>query len=179
MPEKISEKYLLSRLYQSVRYQVFHLFHIFLDLRRWLITSIEWGINKPVPVIPDEQENTFFTREHVWLRMTDDFNSLCGITSHMLESFSQVLFIDLPQVNMEVDRDEKVATLESHLDIYYLLSPVSGRIVKINSELFLSPGIINSDPFGKGWLFEIELKYRYQLDDLLDYEKYLEEIDFW
>jgi glycine cleavage system H protein len=132
-----------------------------------------------VPDLPDEQENILFTEEHVWLRMIDDFNSLCGITSQMLESFSQVLFVDLPQVNMEVFRDEKIASLESHLDIYNLRSPVSGRIIRINSELFLLPAHINKDPFGKGWLFEIELKDKYQLDDLLDYERYLEHIDFW
>jgi glycine cleavage system H protein len=132
-----------------------------------------------VPEIPDEQGNALYDREHVWLRMNDEFNALCGITSHMLETFSQVLFIDLPQVNMEVDREEKIATLESHIDIYYLRSPVSGRIVRINSELFLSPNLVNSDPYGEGWLFEIELKDRYQLDDLLDYDEYLEQIDFW
>ncbi len=132
-----------------------------------------------MPDLPDEKENRFFTREHVWLRMVDDFNSLCGITSEMLESFSQVLFVDLPQVNREVDREEKIAILESHLDIYYMRSPVSGRIVRINHDLFMTPGLINSDPYGEGWLFEIELKDKYQLDDLLDYEKYLEHRDFW
>lgn len=132
-----------------------------------------------MPDLPEEQVKILFSRNHVWVRIVDDYNYLCGITSEMLEEFSQVQFVDLPQINREVDRDEKIATLESNIDIYYLQSPVSGRIIKINSKLFLSPEIINSDPFGKGWLFEIELKDKYQLDDLIDHEEYLDQIDFW
>ncbi len=127
--------------------------------------------------LTENREDTLFSGEHVWLRMIDDFNSLCGVSSRMLESFSEVLFVDLPQVNMEVSRDEKIAFLESDIDTCYLRSPVSGRIVRINSELYMTPGLINRDPYGKGWLFEIELKNRYQLDDLWDYERYLEESD--
>lgn len=124
-------------------------------------------------------EGLLFTERHVWLKMFDEYTCICGVTSQMLEIFSQVLFVDLPQVNLEIYINEKIATLESHLDIYNLKSPVSGKIVRVNNELLSVPELVNSDPYNEGWIVEIELKDRYQLDDLMDYERYTDHFDLW
>jgi len=124
--------------------------------------------------IPDEMR---FTRDHVWIRMIDEFIGRCGITGEKAESMGEAVFIDFPEIDIEIKAGEKVATIESHLEIFSLRAPVSGVITAINRILADEPSILNKDPYGEGWIFSIDVKEPSEFLETLsddEYHDYLE-----
>lgn len=124
--------------------------------------------------IPD---NVKYTKEHEWIRMEDEFIGACGITDHAQEMLTDIVFVELPNVNTEVSKGEQVAIVESVKAVSDVYSPVSGRIVEVNSALEDSPELINSDPYGEGWIFKIELKHPNELDELMSDTTYSEFVE--
>ncbi len=108
--------------------------------------------------------------------MDDDFTGRCGISEYLLEKLEHIVFVDPPEIGMEVRIDKEVGTIESQAMIRPIISPVSGRIVEINRELELAPDIINSDPMGAGWIYRIDVKEPNEFRELMDsvtYEEFL------
>jgi glycine cleavage system H protein len=117
-------------------------------------------------------ETRRYARWHIWIEMEDDFIGRCGITDRYLDIIDIVEFIDFPDVDMEVRREEKVGMAESQKAFFGILSPVSGRITEINSFLDTAPSLINTDPYEEGWIFKIEVKEPGELRDLMDEIQY-------
>lgn len=117
-------------------------------------------------------EGIKYTKTHEWIRMEDDYTGMCGITDHAQDMLSFILYIELSSSGMEVRQDEQVSVLESDKAISKVYAPVSGRIIEVNMLLEGSPGLINKDPYGDGWIFRIELKDKYELDYLMSAEEY-------
>jgi glycine cleavage system H protein len=113
-----------------------------------------------------------FARWHVWIEMEDDFIGRCGIADRYLEILDIIEFIDFPDVDIEVRREEKVGQAESEKAFFDVLSPVSGRIIEINSVLERDFSRINADPYGEGWIYKIDVKEPNELYDLMDETRY-------
>ncbi|MCU0822576.1 MAG: glycine cleavage system protein GcvH [Spirochaetes bacterium] len=122
-------------------------------------------------------EDLVYSRNHIWLRLTDEFTAACGITDHCQDMLRDIAFVELIDEGIEVSTDEKILYIESIIDIYNILSPLSGKVLKINSTLGSMPGIINDDPYGEGWIFELDIRSRIELEVLMDHEAYREFIE--
>jgi len=121
-------------------------------------------------VFPDD---LLYSREHVWVRVEGDLATI-GITDYAQERLGEILSIELPEVETEVERDEAFGVIESAKASIELISPVTGEVISVNEDLTDDIGIINSDPHDTGWMIVVEMKDQNELDDLLDARGYQE-----
>ena len=112
-------------------------------------------------------EDLLYSREHIWVRVDGDMATL-GITDYAQESLGEILSIEFPEIDTDVERDEAFGSIESTKAVVDLIASVSGTIVSINEDIHDDIGIINSDPHDTGWLVVIEMDDMEQLDELLD-----------
>ncbi len=125
--------------------------------------------------IPDDLR---YTKTHEWVRTDEnDMNSVCGITDHAQEMLTDIVFVELPDVDMEVKAGDQVAVVESVKAVSDVYAPVAGRIVEVNTELEDSPENVNNDPYGDGWIFKIEIKNAGELEELMDAISYNEHLE--
>jgi glycine cleavage system H protein len=123
-------------------------------------------------IFPDD---LLYSREHIWVAVDGNMATL-GITEYAQEKLGEVDEVDLPKVDVFVERDEPFGTIESANDVFELVSPLSGEIVNINEDIIDDVTILNSDPYDAGWIVIIEMKDAEELDDLLeirDYQDYI------
>lgn len=120
--------------------------------------------------IPEER---MFDRHHGWIEMEDDFIGRCGISEQYLAKLDSIVYVEFPEVDMEVKRGEQVALLESNIGYFKYLSPVAGRITEINQILEIKPDLINKDPHGEGWIFKIDVKEPRDFEELMKEDEYL------
>jgi glycine cleavage system H protein len=99
-----------------------------------------------------------------------------GITEHAQELLGDVVFVEAPEVDSEVDVEEEIAVVESVKAASDIYAPLAGTITEVNEELEDSPELINSDPYGDGWMFKMKLADAGDLDSLMSAEQYAEEI---
>jgi len=119
--------------------------------------------------IPNELR---YTRTHEWIRMEDNGVAVIGITDHAQSALGDLVFVDLPESENLIHAGDDVCVVESVKAASDVYSPLSGKIVAINEELEEAPGLVNSDPYGDGWLFKIEPVDTEELNELLDAEGY-------
>ncbi len=112
-----------------------------------------------------------YTKTHEWVR-ADDEGLTVGITDFAQAQLSDITYVELPAVGDQVDVEDEIAVLESVKAASDIYSPASGRITAVNSVLEDSPELINSDPYGDGWLFKIDPSDTSEVDDLLDADEY-------
>lgn len=119
-------------------------------------------------------DDLLYSREHIWIRMDGDFATI-GITDYAQERMGEILSVELPSIDAEIERDEPFGTAESaEKAIIELISPVNGEVVNVNEDIEDDVGILNSDPQDTGWLIVVELKDLGELEDLLDAKEYQE-----
>jgi glycine cleavage system H protein len=114
-----------------------------------------------------------YTREHEWARADGDRVTV-GITDYAQEALGDIVYVDVPRVGATVTGGEPFGEVESTKSVSDLYSPVSGTIVERNDELDKSPELINSDPYGQGWLVVVEATDAGELDELMDADAYAE-----
>jgi glycine cleavage system H protein len=112
-----------------------------------------------------------YTKTHEWVRMHGEI-AVVGITDFAQNELTDVVYIELPEVGKDVNAGADCAVVESVKAAVDIYSPLSGKIVKVNRQLFGEPQLLNSDPYGEGWVFEIEPSDLAQLDALMDAEQY-------
>ncbi|WAT01152.1 glycine cleavage system protein GcvH [Rouxiella chamberiensis] len=113
-----------------------------------------------------------YASSHEWIRSEGNGLYSVGITEHAQELLGDMVFVDLPEVGRTVDAGEDCAVAESVKAASDIYSPISGEIVAINSELESSPELVNSEPYGDGFLFQIKASDESELDNLLDATAY-------
>ena len=116
-------------------------------------------------------EDLKYTREHEWARVEGD-RATIGITDYAQEALGDIVYVDVPATGTTVTAGERFGEVESTKSVSDIYSPVSGTIVDRNADLDKSPEIINSDPYGRGWLVVVEVSDPRQLDGLMDSEAY-------
>ncbi|BBN82577.1 glycine cleavage system H protein [Pseudoalteromonas sp. A25] len=124
--------------------------------------------------IPSELK---YASSHEWVRAEGDGTYTVGITEHAQELLGDMVFVELPEVNDEVDAGEDCAVAESVKAASDIYAPISGTIVAINEELEDAPETVNSDAYGDGWLFRIKASDESELENLLSAEDYANTID--
>ncbi|CAM4463070.1 glycine cleavage system protein GcvH [Corallococcus exiguus] len=118
-----------------------------------------------------------YTQEHEWARVSGKI-VVVGITHHAQQTLGDIVYVELPKLGAQVTAGDSFGTVESVKAVSELFAPISGKVVKVNDELVASPEDINTEPYGDGWLVEIELSDAGQLSNLLDaaaYEKLIKE----
>ena len=118
-------------------------------------------------------ENLHYTREHEWVDLTADGTVRFGITHHAQDALGDIVFVTLPTVGAAVSAGEPCGEVESTKSVSDIYAPVSGTVVARNDAVETSPETINSDPYGAGWLAEVQVAEGTSLDDLLDAAGYV------
>lgn len=116
-----------------------------------------------------------FTEEHEWLRVEGDV-VVVGISEHAAEQLGDVVFIELPDTDEEVAKDDEVVVIESVKAASDILAPIDGEIVEVNAALVDDPGKVNEDAQGDGWFFKIKPADPSQMDEMMDeaaYKKFI------
>ncbi|MBX0312526.1 MAG: glycine cleavage system protein GcvH [Sulfurihydrogenibium sp.] len=123
-------------------------------------------------------DELYYTKEHIWVKIENDVATI-GITDYAQSQLGDVVFIELPEVEREVESGEVIATAESIKAVSEIYSPLTGKIISINEDLANDPSLLNSDPYGDGWICDIQMKDLTEIEDLMtadDYRAYLEAI---
>ncbi|EOA9036049.1 glycine cleavage system protein GcvH [Vibrio harveyi] len=118
-----------------------------------------------------------FTDSHEWVRDNGDGTVTIGISEHAQEMLGDVVFVDLPDVEDEVEAGESFSLVESVKAASDIYSPITGEVVEINEELEDSPELINEEPYEGGWIVKVKLSNPSELGDLKDAEEYLSSIE--
>jgi glycine cleavage system H protein len=119
-----------------------------------------------------------YTEEHEYVRETDKEDEfLVGVTDYAQGELGDVVFVELPQVGDTFDRMDVFGTIEAVKAVSDLYSPLSGEIVEVNGALDDDPAVVNSDPYGGGWMVRVRAKDVSELDQLLSAEAYASHIE--
>jgi glycine cleavage system H protein len=114
-----------------------------------------------------------YTPAHEWVSVDGEIATV-GISHHAQEELSDVVFVELPEVGREVESGDPVAVVESVKAASDIYAPLSGEIVEANTEAEGEPSFLNSDPYGKGWIYKIKFTDASELESLLDAAGYQE-----
>jgi len=120
--------------------------------------------------VPDDLK---YAESHEWINPD---NGRVGITDHAQSELSDVVYVELPKVGAKVTAGQAVAVVESAKAASDIYSPVSGTITEVNTALEGDPALINSDPFGEGWIFTISIENPGDLENLKSAEQYRAQI---
>ena len=112
-----------------------------------------------------------YSDQHEWVRVDGDVATV-GITHHAQDALGEIVYVDLPEVDAEVEAGESVAEVESTKAVSDIYSPLTGVIVEVNEELDGNEGVLNEDPHAAGWIFKVKLSDPSELDGLMDAAAY-------
>lgn len=118
-----------------------------------------------------------YHKEHTWVKASGR-KATIGITDYAQEALGDIVYIDLPEVDMDAESNSEIGEIESTKATSSIISPLNGRVIEVNEDLSESPETINEDPYGKGWIAIIEFDDASELEELMDaaeYTKYVEE----
>jgi glycine cleavage system H protein len=122
--------------------------------------------------VPDD---LLYTESHEWIKREGD-NIRVGITDHAQAELTDVVFVELPKKDRQVNAKEAIAVVESVKAASDIYAPAKGTVVDANAELSSNPALINTDPFGKGWLFVLKIDNADELKNLKDAAAYKQQI---
>jgi glycine cleavage system H protein len=112
-----------------------------------------------------------YTKDHEWVKVDGDVATV-GVTDFAANQLGDVVFVDLPQVGRVVDQFATFGVVESVKAVSDLYAPVSGEVVEVNGDLGSKPELVNSDPFGAGWMIKVRVAEAGQVGELLDAAAY-------
>jgi glycine cleavage system H protein len=118
-------------------------------------------------------DDLVYSREHEWVR-ADGNRATIGITSFAADELGDIVFVEMPEVGTRLTQFATFGVVESVKAVSDLYAPVSGEVVEVNEALRDAPELLNSDPFGEGWIARVELSDRSEIDALLSADAYAE-----
>jgi glycine cleavage system H protein len=118
-------------------------------------------------------ENLKYTKDHEWILVENNVGTI-GITDYAQGELGDVVFVDIDPNISEIKKGSAFGTIEAVKTVSDLYAPCSGKVLEFNKELTNSPEVINSDPYGLGWMVKIEIKDKGELSELLVSVKYKE-----
>jgi len=119
-------------------------------------------------------KDLLYTKEHEWVLIEDDL-AVVGITDYAQSELGDIVFVELPEVGDEVEAVESFGTVEAVKTVSELFSPVTGTVAEINEALADSPDLVNTDPYGEGWMIKVKFTELPE-EDLLTAAEYKEMI---
>ena len=123
----------------------------------------------------DYPEDLKYSADHEWVRSGNGSTVRVGVTEYAADQLGDIVFVSLPTVGDPVSAGDSCGELESTKSVSDVFSPVSGTVTSVNEVLAGSPETVNGDPYGDGWLFEVDLDADTDLEDLMDADAYAEQ----
>jgi glycine cleavage system H protein len=120
-------------------------------------------------------ENLRYTKDHEWIALDGDVATI-GITDHAQEELTDVVFVELPEVGRQVEAEDPIAVVESVKAASDVYAPMAGEVVEGNDEVVADPSLVNTDPYGRGWLFKIKVSDPSVVESMMDAAAYAEMI---
>lgn len=124
--------------------------------------------------VPDDLR---YSKSHEWVRVNDDGTVVTGITDHAQEQLGDLVFVELPDIDHEVEAEQGCAVIESVKAASDVYAPIAGTVVEANEELIDTPEAVNQDPYGAGWLMRLKPSSVDDVDRLMSADEYLEYIE--
>lgn len=121
-------------------------------------------------------ENLKYTKDHEWIKVEGN-KAVVGITDYAQGELGDIVFIEIETIDETLEKEEVFGTVEAVKTVSDLFMPVSGKVLKVNSKLEDSPELVNSDPYGDGWMIELSVTDTSELDGLLTAAQYKEMIN--
>ena len=124
-------------------------------------------------------DDLYYSKEHTWVRIEKD-QAVIGISDYAQDNLGDIVFLELPEDNTEVEQDQSFGVIESTKSVSELYSPISGKVIEINEPLIDGPELINEDPYIEGWMIRVEISNKDEIDSLLhadEYEDYVNELE--
>ncbi len=118
-------------------------------------------------------EDCRYTREHEWVRVEGDL-AVVGITDFAQEQLGDVVYVELPEQGASVTQNQPFGSIDSVKTASDLFSPISGEVVEVNGAVADDPALVNSDPYGEGWMIKVRPSDLSELDSLMSAEEYTE-----
>ena len=115
--------------------------------------------------------NLKYTKEHEWVKV-EGTTATVGITDYAQGELGDIVFVELPEIGLEVKQLGKFGTIEAVKAVSDMFSPVSGKVTAVNAALDTDPMVVNRDPYGEGWMVKIQFANLSELGELLDAETY-------
>ena len=125
----------------------------------------------------DYPEDLNYTSDHEWVKTGNESIVRVGITALATEALGDIVFVSLPSVGDEVEAGDSIAELESTKSVSEVYTPVTGVVCQINEAAIDNPELVSEDPYGDGWLFEVDMADTTQLEELLDVNAYTGQLD--
>ncbi|MFK7912038.1 MAG: glycine cleavage system protein GcvH [Akkermansiaceae bacterium] len=116
-------------------------------------------------------ENLRYTSDHEWILLEGDIATV-GITDHAQEELTDVVFVELPDIERTCDAGDPIAVVESVKAASDIYCPIAGDIAEGNQDLEGDPSLVNTDPYGTGWIFKVRVRDTADVDALMDAEAY-------
>lgn len=121
-------------------------------------------------------EDSRYAKSHEYVHVEGGVGTI-GITDYAQKELGDVVFVELPQVGSELEAGDELGSIESVKAVSELFSPVSGQVVEINEALAEKPELVNTDPYGDGWMIKIRLSDATEVDELMNAEEYEEYVE--
>ena len=116
-------------------------------------------------------KNLKYTKDHEWVRIEDDI-AYVGITDFAQGELGDIVYVEIETLNETIEMSDVFGTVEAVKTVSDLFMPISGKIIEINDKLEAEPELVNTDPYGEGWMVKIKYDDVSQLDSLLDLDGY-------
>ena len=116
-------------------------------------------------------ENLKYTKDHEWIRVEGD-TAIVGITDFAQGELGDIVYVEVETIDEDITKDEVFGTVEAVKTVSDLFMPLSGTVTEFNEKLDDEPELVNSDPYGEGWMVKVQLSDLEEITDLLDAEAY-------
>jgi glycine cleavage system H protein len=135
------------------------------------ILVLSWKKGGVVEASIEIRDDLKYTKEHEWVKLEGE-TATVGITDYAQRQLGDVVFVELPQVGIQVEQMKAFGVIEAVKAVSDLFSPITGEVTKTNSRLESQSNLINSDPYGEGWIIKVKVKDSKEIDALLSPEDY-------
>ena len=120
-----------------------------------------------------DPNNLKYTKDHEWINIDGDY-AIVGITNFAQKELGDIVFVEIESLNQEINSGEVFGSVEAVKTVSDLFMPITGKIVEINEKVVDNPELVNSDPYGEGWMIKIKILDSNEVEDLLDLKSYEE-----
>ena len=118
-------------------------------------------------------ENLKYTKDHEWINIDEEY-ALVGITNFAQKELGDIVFVEIESLDEEINSGEVFGSVEAVKTVSDLFMPITGKIVEINKKVVDNPELVNSDPYGEGWMIKIKILDLNEVENLLDLKSYEE-----
>ena len=116
-------------------------------------------------------ENLKYTKDHEWVKIEDNVATI-GVTDFAQSELGDIVFVEIETLDEELDAEEVFGSVEAVKTVSDLFMPLGGNVIEVNENIESSPELVNSDPYGEGWMIKIEIKDTSEIENLLSFEAY-------